>query len=123
MEKQIENVKIVDTSITMADHGVLTFYLTVEGNCWGIGIGGYVIGHGYLGADTFEADRGEGLEAMMRIMDTVGVEKWEDLKGKYCRVVCTGWGDGVYEIGNLITDKWFNLKKFFEEKKAERGER
>ena len=49
----------------------------------------------------------------MRIMDTVGVERWEDLKGKYIRIVDEGWGSSVKKIGNIIEDKWFDIDKFF----------
>ena len=31
----------------------------------------------------------------MRIMDTVGVEKWEQLSGKYVRVKTEGWGSKI----------------------------
>lgn len=111
----IENAKITYVSISMADHGCLTFYLGLEGKGWILGgYGGYCIGHGYLGADNFDAS-GAGLIAMMRIMDTVGVEKWEDLNGKYVRVEDTGFGNRITKIGNLIEDKWFDIKEFFNE--------
>lgn len=109
----IENALISSTSITMMEHGVLTFYVTLEGDGWGCSIGGYVIGHGYLGASAFKSQSGSGLVAMMRIMDTVGVESWEDLEGKYCRVKTEGWGGKILEIGNLISDKWFDIGAFF----------
>lgn len=109
---EIENAKITSVSISMADHGCLTFTLFLEGRGWGCGFGGYCIGHGYLGADHFDASN-KGLEAMMHIMDTVGVDTWEDLKGKYIRCKVSGWGEKIEEIGNLIEDKWFNIKSFF----------
>ena len=112
LEKEIENAKITNVSISMEDHGCLTFGLTLEGNGWGTVYGGYCIGHGYLGADHFDGS-GKGLEAMMRIMDTVGVEKWEDLKGKYIRVKFTRPGYSITKIGNLIKDKWFDIEEFF----------
>ena len=56
---------------------------------------------------------------MMRIMDTVGVEKWEDLKDKYVRVVDDGWGSSIKKIGNIIDDKWFDIDKFFKEYKED----
>ena len=116
-EIKIENAKISSVSISMADLGCLSFWIMLEGNGWGCGIGGYKIGSGYLGADEFEAEYGDGLEAMMRIMDTVGVEKWEDLKGKYVRCKSKGWGStGIDIIGNIIKDKWFNIRKFFADK-------
>ena len=113
---EIKNAKIVDVSLTMADHGVLTFDLSLVGSGWGVGYGGYVIGKGYVGAKEFTAE-GKGLVALMRIMDTVGVEKWEDLKGKYIRVVTEGWGSTVTTIGNILEDKWFNAREFFSEEK------
>lgn len=109
----IENAKITNASITMADHGCLTFWLTLEGDGWGCGYGGYCIGKGYLGAGEFTAESGSGLVAMMEIMNVVGVEKWEDLKGQYCRVDVSSLGGTISIIGNLIKDKWFNIKSFF----------
>ena len=85
---KIENAVIESTAITMADHGCLTFWIYLSGGGLGCGFGGYSIGHGYLGAEEFTADSGAGLTAMMKIMDVVGVDKWEDLKGKYVRSCC-----------------------------------
>lgn len=109
---EIRNAKITATEITMADHGCLTFRVCVEGNCWGCWIGGYSIGKGYLDAKEFEG-YGRGLEAIMRVMDTVGVNRWEDLKGKYIRVETNGLGGTVHKIGHIMRDKWFDLKEFF----------
>ena len=96
----------------MEDHGCLTFYITLDGGAWGCNYGGYCIGKGYLGAKEFYSTDA-GLEILMRIMDTVGVEKWEDLKGKYCRVKTEGWGGTIQAIGNILTDKWFDIKEFY----------
>lgn len=109
----VENAKIKAVTISMADHGCLTFGLILEGDYWGCTFGGYRIGHGYLGAEKFEAANGSGLVAMMKIMNTVGVERWEDLQDKYIRVVTNGNGP-IHAIGNIIEDKWFNAKEFFE---------
>lgn len=118
MRDDIRNARISNVSITMADHGCLTFWVSLDGGSWGCGFGGYCIGHGYVGADKFTAENGGGLEAMMRIMDVVGVEKWEDLKDKYvrCKIEGVGAGGHVDEIGNVLRDKWFNIRKFFEER-------
>lgn len=97
----------------MADHGVLCISFYVEGNGWGCNIGQWVNGHGYLGANNWEGN-GSAIVAMMKIMDTVGVERWEDLPGKLIRVKTEGWGSSIDEIGNIIKDKWFNLRKFYE---------
>ena len=110
----IENAMITYASISMKDCGCLTFDIGLEGNGWGVVYGGYCIGKGYLGSDTFSAEHGGGLVAIMKIMDTVGVERWEDLKDKYVRVIINGWGSKITTIGNIIEDKWFDIKEFFE---------
>lgn len=121
---EIENCKITNVSLTMADYCSLTFWITVEGASWGCSLGGFKIASGMLGAkpEEFTAEHGSGLVAIMRIMDAVGVSKWEDLKGKYCRVKVNGWGDKISEIGNIINDKWFNVKDFFAEQATKRQE-
>lgn len=112
---EILNAKITNVSLTMADHGVLTFFVTVEGSGWGCSLGGYVIGKGCLGDDDddFQSESGLGLVAMMRIMNVVGVSRWEDLKGEYCRVESEGWGSSIHKIGNIMKDKWFDIDQFF----------
>ena len=110
---EIRNAIITSTRITIADHGILTFYLDIEGCGWSCSYGGYCIGKGYLGAKEFSVDRGEGLEAMMRIMDVVGVDTWEDLAGKLVRVKMEDWGSPINVIGNIMEDKWFNIEEFF----------
>lgn len=80
--------------------------------------GGYCLGKGYLGADDdFFDGSAAGMEYLIRIMDTVGVEKFQDLKGKYIRVATKGWGDTVKIIGNIIKDKWFDAETFFVDNK------
>lgn len=115
---EIRNAKIESASITMRDHGCCTFYLSVKGGGWGCNIGGYCIGKGYLGAKEFSATP-KGLECLMRIMDTVGVERWEDLAGKYIRIVDNGWGSIISKFGHITDDKWFDFKAFFAEGSTE----
>ena len=109
---EIVNALIENVSLSMADHGVLCYYLTLKMNGCGCSYGGRVIGKGYLGAKEFQGYK-KGTEALMRIMDVVGVERWEDMKGKYVRVELPGWGGVVDRIGNIIEDKWFSQKEFF----------
>lgn len=118
--QEIRTARIVDTAIVMGDHGCLTFDLVLEGDGWMINYGGYAIAHGYRGATEFKAENGNGLEAMMLIMEVVGVDRWEDLKGKLIRAK-SEWrsGSSVDVIGNIIEDKWFNIKEFFKTKSNE----
>lgn len=113
---EIQNGIIKNVTLTMEDHGCLTFWLTIEGNGMGFGYGGYNIGTGYLGANDFSGSA-KGLEAMMRIMDVVGVSCWEDLVGKYIRFEYENHFTPITKIGNIIKDHWFDIKKFFQEDK------
>ena len=60
---------------------------------------------------------GPGMESIARIMDTVGVAKLSDLKGKYIRAAITG-DKRLKIIGNIINNKWFDIESFFEDVQA-----
>lgn len=114
---RIENALITNVDLSMADHGCLELAMTLEGGNWGVVYGGYCLGKGYLGADDdFFDGSAAGMEYLMRIMDTVGVEKFQDLKGKYVRVAIKR-GDSVKIIRNIVKDKWFDAETFFTDKK------
>ena len=118
LDYKIENALIESVDLSMGDHGCLTLSMTLEGYGWGVVYGGYCLGKGYLGADDdFFEGSDIGTEYLMRIMDTVGVETFQDLKGKYVRIATKGWGDSVKIIGNIIKDKWFDAESFFTDKK------
>lgn len=112
---KIENAFISSADLSMEDHGCLTFNMVLEGGGWGCCYGGCCLGKGYLGASKFEGSA-KGLEYIMQIMDTVGVSKFSDLKGKYVRVAVKGWGDTVKIIGNVLKDQWFDPECFFADK-------
>lgn len=98
----------------MADHGCLVISLNVEGNHWGCSIGGWCNGVGHLGATLWKGN-GSAIVAMMKIMDIVGVSKWEDLNGKLIRVEVPVPGSrSISKIGNIIEEKWFDLGEFYE---------
>ena len=111
---EIKNAKITGTKLGREDHGIFTFMIWVETDTFSTGIGGF-------GLDYFNKDDSKrvyevkGLEAISSILDVVGVENWEDLIGKYIRIKYEGRNQPIYEIGNLIKDRWFNLKEFFSE--------
>ena len=114
---KIENALIEKVDLSMADHGCLTLTMTLAGGGWGVVYGYYCLGKGYLGADDDEFEgSAAGMEYLMRIMDTVGVERFQDLKGKYVRAALKSWGDSVKIIGNVIEDKWFDAETFFKYK-------
>lgn len=112
---RILNAKIIDADLSMADQGVLIMRLALAGNGWSANYGGYVLGVGSLGASEFTG-MPKGIEQIMRVMDTVGVAHFKELAGSYVRIAISRSGNGpVHIIGNIITDKWFDIADFFTE--------
>lgn len=116
MADEICNARITKISFGYEDHGFLTFYLRLDiaggrGCCWG----GYCLDE-YDKAKGRRVPTKEGFECLTEIMNTVGVDKWEDLEGKYIRVVNRGIGRTIKTIGNLMEDKWFDIEEFFKSK-------
>ena len=112
---QILNAKIVDADLSMADQGVLIMRLALAGNGWRADYGGYVLGVGSLGASEFTGAP-KGIEQIMRVMDTVGVAHFKELAGSLVRIAISRSDNSpVHIIGNIITDKWFDIADFFTE--------
>lgn len=118
---EIENAQIESVRLTMAGRGVLISDSVLNARGWGACHGGDVLGNGHLGSKDFEG-YGSGIEAIMRIMATVGVEEYGQMKGKYVRVATKGFGSSVRIIGNILDDKWFDYESFFADKKDEENE-
>lgn len=113
---ELLNAEVTNVSLNMKDHGCLTLSITLKGAGWGVVYGGYCLGKGYLGADDdYFNGSAKGMESIIRIMDVVGVEALEDMKGKYVRIASKGLGSSVKIIGNIISDKWFDYESFFED--------
>ena len=109
---KIENAKITSVDLSMEDHGVLCLSMGLDGESWGCVYGGYVLGKGYVGAKEFSGTE-QGIESIMRIMDTVGVSRFNDMENKIIRVANKGWGSLIKIIGNVIEDKWFDAETFY----------
>lgn len=109
-----ENAQITDVSLGIDDHCCLTFSIALKGSGRGASFGGYNLA--FFNGTTFKGSE-KGLEALARIMDVVGVSKWEDIKGHYVRVKQED--RLVIGIGNIIKDKWFEPREFFKENENE----
>lgn len=109
---KIKNAKIVSTQLGREDHGIMTFLIFVEFDGCSCGIGGRALDM-YDPVLKKRVYTPKGLEAISKILDTVGVDKWEKLPGTYMRVVDNGWGSTINKIGNLMDNKWFDLEEFF----------
>lgn len=110
---RIESAQIKSVDLSN-DGGIFSLAMVLEGSGWGVIFGGRVIGKSY---DDEISDSENGIEYILRIMDVVGVIRFNDMNGKYVRVAFKGWGDSVEIIGNIIENKWFDQKAFFDNKK------
>ena len=112
---EILNAQITDIYLGYEDHGILTFGISLNiadgTNCV---FGGYAL-------DEYDKETEKrycpaySMELITRIMKTVGVSRWEDLKGKYIRVVSNGRSSIIKKIGNLMKNEWFDIDAFFKE--------
>lgn len=88
---QIGTIK--STSLGTQDHGIITSMLHVEWTGGGIGVGGYCLDEPRKDADGKRIGRfgtAYGLDHIMRVLETVGVDKWEQLPGKQVIVLFEG---------------------------------
>lgn len=103
---EIKNAKIRYTTLGREDHGIMTFrtfMIYIDTGAFICGVGGYCL-------NEFNA---ESMEAISKILEVVGVDKWEDLPGKHIRVEYNGLGSTVTKIGNITEEKWLDLEEFF----------
>ena len=94
------------------DHGIMTFMIYIDASDFSCGIGGFSLDE-YSNDVKKRIFKAESMEAISEILDVVGVDKWEDLPGKYIRFEDDGCGSTVTKIGNIINDKWFDMREFF----------
>src|SRR4051812_19355959 len=87
------------------DRGILTCWLNLDFGGSGQGFGGYALDQWDEEKDA-RLGTAYGMEFIRRLMNVVGVEKWEDLVGKHVRAE-TDWSR-VHRIGHITRDKWFN---------------
>jgi len=108
---EMQNARIVSTELGLIANGMMSFFLHLEWPGGGVGFGGRCL-------DEWSAKHDErigtqmGAQLIIQILKTVGVEKWEDLKGKYVRVPPVRLGATCNCIGHLLEDKWLDLNEF-----------
>jgi len=101
VERTIANATISSTKLGF-DRGVfLCAWLHLNYGGSGQGFGGFVL-------DNSSKPIGENYAGryLTQLLETVGVEKWEDLEGKHVRAEFDN--SRVYRIGHIIKDKWFD---------------
>jgi hypothetical protein len=104
---KIENARIKSTMLGTEDHGIMTAYLHLEGDGWGVGFGGYCFDE-YDESANRRFGTAFGTEFILQILRTLDIESWEKLPGTVIRVEYEGWGRKVLRIGHYMKDKWFD---------------
>lgn len=124
-----EVMKIESTTLGLEDHGVWVAYLHCSGAGTGVGVGGYVLDtkpiDNPLSTERTGSRGGSayGMDHIMRLVQTVGVDKWEDLVGQSVIVLfepnaddSVGFlGSSSVGIANILTGRVFLLKEHAEE--------
>lgn len=95
-------------------HGILTCYVYLESEKYSCGFGGYAL-DSYSASLKKRVGVGFGVDFIVALLETVGVEKWEDLPGKYVRINSEGWGGKILCIGHITENKWFDPKVLLQE--------
>lgn len=115
MKGEIRNAVITGTMLGREDHDIMTFMLYVESGAYSVGIGGYALDESgpLVNGRITRKYSTKSFELISRILEVVGVRRWEDLKGKYLRFEDPGLGQTVKRIGNILTDDWLDFKEFF----------
>ena len=100
--EDIRNAKIDSTMLGFEDHGIMTFWLTLNYGASAQGFGGFNLS--YKGANIFNL-----IGSLLR---TVGVESWERLPGQ---IVQARIEDGrVVAIGHALNGTWFDPVKLLD---------
>lgn len=113
---QEQNARIVSTHLGYEDHGILTFFLTLEiAGGTGVNLGGYALDDWDADIEARVAD-GDAMGIIGKILGVVGVSFWEQLTGQYIRVRRSDNPNRTIQtIGNLMQDKWLNISDYFSE--------
>lgn len=96
----IRNMEITSTHLGLEDHGIFTAVLTLLADSLGTSFG-----MRNLSRDP-ECGR-----YLTNILTVVGVDCWEDVKGRVIRVEFSSEYGQVVRIGHLLKEVWFDGKE------------
>ena len=106
------NAQIKATKLGFVGNDILTFDLILDiQDGGGVCVGGYALSQ-YDKTKQKIVGTAQGTSVIMRILEVVGVDTWEELKGKYIRIKDCHIGDRVSAIGNLMKDEWVDFDTF-----------
>jgi hypothetical protein len=103
----IFNAVINSTMLGFEDRGILTFFLYIEWDRSGQGFGGYALDSQFT--------QHLSISCIKKILETVGVDQWENLPGKQVRIEIKSFNAEIESIGHITEDKWFNPSDHFKQ--------
>lgn len=122
---RVWNAVIKNVELVFDEYGYIHSKLFLDGHGLCVDYGAnYILGiktetKTEYGKDSKFSCASAGMEAIMRILGTIGEDNYCNLKGKYVRVATKRLGDVVKIIGNILDDKWFDYESFFKDKENE----
>lgn len=112
MVTEIRNGRVKETFLGREDHGMFIFCLTLD-------YGPATQGFGLFQLDAWNEQRGRregtrfGMESIIGVLETLGVESWEDLCGTPVRARLE---DGIIRaIGHYLEDRWFDNEALWQQ--------
>lgn len=108
------NAIITGASLSNADHGILSSFISLDYGGSGQGFGGYALfSPDWEGSERRVGDRlNYAGHWIWRVLEIADVKDWKDLAGRTVRV--RQEHSKVHAIGHIIKDDWFYPAKDFE---------
>lgn len=95
----IHNAEITGTCLGPEGHGIPSWMLSLEYDGVGAGFGNYDLRH-------------YGIDPIFKIIKTVGVDSWEQLRGQVIRVEVVNDGSAsarIIRIGHITKNDWYGV--------------
>lgn len=109
----ILNGIIEGTTLGYNDHKIFSFYLMIKFDGSVQGFGGYTLDDIPLKSMGNRQPTKYGMAVLMKILQVLNVDNWEDLNGTSVRVERK---DGLLvRLGHFLKDDWVDCIKIFEE--------
>jgi len=107
----VENCLIRSTSLGYGDRGLMSCWVHLDKEVGSQGAGGYRL-------DNYDKELGTDIPHAVcgwfvgNILKTVGVDNWEDLKGKHVRALhlSDDWNESIIGLCNITKNKGFLFK-------------
>lgn len=106
----IENALITSTMLGYEDHGILTAFVHVSGEGWGVGFGGFAL-DAWDEATKKRIGTAYGCQFIADVLRVVGVDAWEKLAGQHVRVESEGLGGRALRLGHITKNQWFDPRE------------